>query len=368
MSLMFYPCVTSSSPFASLSAGHGNRWTAIVEARAEAGRRRDELLKLVEREGSEFRPDMNLVVFGSLARAEWTSGSDIDWSLLVDGQTDPEDLHTAKRIEGLLVEAKWKKPGPSGIFGSLAFSHSLVHDIGGASDTHVNTTRRVLLLLESCAIGDGSVRDRVIRAVLARYLEEDTHFHPANGSRSFVPRFLLNDVVRYWRTIAVDYASKTREHDRTQWALRNIKLRFSRKLIFVAGLLMCFLCEIEQKQMPAEKDIFGGGDESSVRFINFLAAVIDQTPLDLLAGVMLQRKVSKETSEMIFNSYNQFLAVLNEPEKRNRLDSLTYEAARKDRLFNELRIISKAFQEGLRRLFFEEDKKLTRLAQIYAVF
>jgi hypothetical protein len=86
-----------------------------------------------------------------------------------------------------------------------AFSHSLVHEIGGLADSHVNTTRRILLLLESKAIGDRTVCDRVIRALLSRYLEEDTHFHPASGSRSFVPRFLLTDVVRYWRTIAVDY-------------------------------------------------------------------------------------------------------------------------------------------------------------------
>ena len=34
--------------------------------------------------------DTSIVVFGSLARSELTSGSDLDWVLLVDGFADPE--------------------------------------------------------------------------------------------------------------------------------------------------------------------------------------------------------------------------------------------------------------------------------------
>ena len=312
---------------------------------------------------------MNFVVFGSLARREWTSGSDVDWSLLVDGQTDPEDIYIAKRIEQLLIANSWQKPSPSGVFGSLAFSHSLVHDIGGSSDSHVNTTRRVLLLLESRGVAnDGSVRDRIIRALLGRYLEEDTHFHPENGSRSFVPRFLLNDVVRYWRTIAVDYANKTREVQQTKWALRNIKLRMSRKLIFVNGLLMCFLCHLNQERIQEEPTIGSDDDPSNMPFINYLADLIEQTPLDLLADVVSERKISDDTIRLIFDSYNQFLEALNDPAQRKHLEGLTYKRAKIDETFERLRKGGKAFQEGLRRLFFEENEDLRKLCQVYGLF
>ena len=52
------------------------------------------------------------------------------------------------------------------MFGGLAFSHDIVHCIGGQDDTNRNLTLRMLLLLESVSIGDDIVRQRVVRAVL----------------------------------------------------------------------------------------------------------------------------------------------------------------------------------------------------------
>ncbi len=82
----------------------------------------------------------------------------------------------------------------------------------------------------------------------------------------------------------------------------------------------------------------------------------------------MQRKVSKNAIDYLFDSYNQFLATLDNLESRARLKELTYEGAREDELFNNLRKASRSYQEGLRLLFFETDKELRRLAQIYAIF
>jgi hypothetical protein len=133
-----------------------------------------------------------------------------------------------------------------GTFGNLAFSHDIIHQIGGQNDTNRNTTQRILLLLESATIGrNDQAYERVIRGVISRYLEEDTHLLTADSKRYRVPRFLLNDIVRFWRTMAVDFASQQRDRAGEGWGLRNAKLRMSRKLIFATGLLVCFSCNLD---------------------------------------------------------------------------------------------------------------------------
>src|SRR6185437_362815 len=100
--------------------------------------------------------DANLVVFGSLARGEWTSKSDLDWTYLIDGEANTDHLRISQEVNSTLVKNEFFEPGPTGTFGNMAFSHEIVHQIGGQSDTNKNTTQRVLLLLESCVIGKRS--------------------------------------------------------------------------------------------------------------------------------------------------------------------------------------------------------------------
>ncbi|HJX84071.1 MAG TPA: hypothetical protein VJ723_06995 [Candidatus Angelobacter sp.] len=171
-------------------------WPHIREAREAAFRKREEIASVLRASGQAFfSGDTSLVVFGSLARDEWTE-SDLDWGYLIDGQAHPEHLTVAQRIAALFEEHKLgKKPGPTGVFGNLIFSHELVHQIGGESDTNSNTTRRLLLLLESRSIGRHDAYARVIRVILERYFENDEKMFDRERSRFRVPRFLLNDVV-----------------------------------------------------------------------------------------------------------------------------------------------------------------------------
>jgi predicted nucleotidyltransferase len=80
-------------------------------ARAAADERRSKLDEILSREvpryGSE---DTSLVVFGSLARGEWTSGSDLDWTYLIDGQANSDHLVIAQRINRVLRDAEHFRP------------------------------------------------------------------------------------------------------------------------------------------------------------------------------------------------------------------------------------------------------------------
>src|SRR5229473_3295864 len=143
-------------------------------------------------------------------------------------------------------QERFRPPGQTGTFGNMAFSHDIIHQIGGQNDTNRNTTQRILLLLESATIGrSNQAYERIIRGVINRYLEEDNHLLTRDSRRYRVPRFLLNDIVRFWRTMAVDFASKQRDRAGKGWGLRNAKLRMSRKLIFASGLLVCFSANLD---------------------------------------------------------------------------------------------------------------------------
>ena len=136
----------------------GVEWPSLRKAHFETVAMRKRLSELFVSRGAS---DTTVVVFGSVARFEVTSKSDVDWILLLDGSATPEHRSLAMEIRETLVKSNYIKPGSSRIFGAFVGSHDLVHRIGGEDDLNSNTTRRVLLLLESLPLGDRAAYDRV---------------------------------------------------------------------------------------------------------------------------------------------------------------------------------------------------------------
>jgi hypothetical protein len=309
--------------------------------------------------------NLGLIAYGSLAREEWTDGSDIDWTLLIDGRAEASHFQLAQSIRGLVDHHRYPSPGTTGTFGSLCSSHELVHQIGGTDDTNQNLTRRVLLLLESLSINDSIVRNRVLRQVLERYIWFDPSVSWLIKPRWRVPRFLLNDVVRFWRTMAVDYAAKKWEQGGGKWALRNVKLRFSRKLLFVKGLLLCFECEagVLTPLPPAAAD----GYKLAGQMIERCMLSIDTTALELLCAAVLELK-DQVVARTLLTSYDEFLGVLNDGGIRDALAKLKFEDAAQDPTFDRLRKLSARFQIGLESLFFSSASPWCRLTMNHGVF
>src|SRR4051812_37082022 len=66
---------------------------------------------------AKMPPDTAFVIFGSLARGEETERSDIDWTLLIDGQADANHLQFAHSISACLHKMELAPPNSGGAFG-----------------------------------------------------------------------------------------------------------------------------------------------------------------------------------------------------------------------------------------------------------
>jgi predicted nucleotidyltransferase len=306
--------------------------------------------------GSVESPDISIVLFGSIARNECTSNSDVDWTVLIDGQADPYHATIGSLVESSLGKLELAKPGVSGLFGKNTFSHNLLHYIGGQDDTNHNLTRRILLLLESCPLNEtetGSAYDRVLRAVIHKYIENDSGFQGVSGKEN-VPRFLLNDLIRFWRTMCVDFAYKQIEEQGQKWGLRNIKLRMSRRLIFVKGLLICGLLYKSDIDKDAVKE----------EIFNFVKA----KPLDFLVDSFNKKGISNEIIMTCLKTYDEFLGILNDGEYREHLKGLKMHEAYGDEKFEDARALSHEFQASLNNVFLDQNNIFGEFAIKYGIF
>lgn len=339
-------------------------WPALSAARTSAEIRFEQLQSTLE---GAAPSDTSIVVFGSLARGEVTAKSDVDWTLLVDGQAHPSHLNAILDIEQRLVDAGMKEPAREGTFGGLAFSHDLLHHIGGNEDTNRNTTQRILLLLESHAVGDTAAHQRVVSQVLKRYIEEDFGLLVQGRNLSGVPRFLLNDIVRYWRTVAVDFAYKRRERNASGWALRTVKLRMSRTLTYAAGLAACFSCVMEAGASTA-----GSPSDRALRTVDHLERFLRQPPLEIMAWAASGDHANDrllEAGHRLFDAYDRFIALLANEAHRQRLEKLLPSEAPDDPLYAEARTIGRSFQDALDEIFLTDNgTELFKLTRTYGVF
>jgi predicted nucleotidyltransferase len=311
--------------------------------------------------------DTNIVVLGSLGRREFTRGSDIDWYLLVDGISDPNH-HSLFLDAERKLKAFWpKEVGREKTFGTFVSSHDLVHKIGGEEDTNSNLTRRLLLLLESTPIGRSIAHERAVKNILKRYLLEDLSFWRGTTVHGHhIPHFLLNDIARFWRTMAVDFAHKLRARSGEGWAIRNIKLRMSRKLLYVSGLVACFRCHLI---FPEEGRESGFGDEDlHLEVVDVVDnAIFSAKPLDIIATLGIEYAHLYGTLAQLFGAYDEFLGILRDESRRKHLETLAEGSGDNDPLYRQARTMSHRFRDAILDMLFDEQSGLGLLTRLYGV-
>lgn len=282
--------------------------------------------------------DVAVVLMGSWGRAEVTSGSDDDFMLLIRGDARSEVHPRRTDIEAILD----RPPGSQGIFGEPVSSITIIEHIGLEADSNKNLSRRMLFLLESVHATRQDIWEDVHAQLLARYLDQSVK--PQRP-----PRFLLNDVIRYWRTMCVDFAGKEREGPE-KWGLRNAKLRTARKVLFAGGLLPALECRSQTRDETTE----------------FLTSRFRMPPVDRIAMSFIENGPVDQGARAL-TAYDQFLAILDTKDKRDELNGLTRETAKRSQVFSEAARLGRELEIGLLALLFETDG-LAELVRDYGIF
>ena len=186
--------------------------------------------------------------------------------------------------------------------------------LGTREDDFRNTlTGRLLLLLESkCLVGE-VLYCRLIDSVVEDYFKD----FPVNSDK-FIPAFLVNDILRMWRTFCVNYESR-RKKGNSDSRIKNLKLKYSRMLTCYSAIL--WILHIYVKNGTVSPDD--------------IKMIVSKTPTERLECVqsdchdLTVKNKLKDLSE----SYGLFLSLVHKDKDAALKDFVANEAEWKERSY-----------------------------------
>lgn len=209
-----------------------NRHHAYEKRKVESTHR----IKILKEElkGHPFIVGKNICIYiaGSIARNEYGEKSDIDLFIVSEERIKKIEEYA---IYAALIEINQKLGYPE-------FSNDarylrvypiadLITATGSPRDDNENLfTARQLLLLESKCLYNEPLYQKIITEILRHY------FNDFDGQEDFKPIFLLNDILRYWRTLCLNYEQIRHDKNRP-WRKKNINLKFSRKITIFSTVI-----------------------------------------------------------------------------------------------------------------------------------
>jgi hypothetical protein len=272
---------------------------------------------------------------GSAGRGELAPQSDLDLFVVRCGDV-------ASNIDAVLLQAGivkasrragFPEPSGDGEWLKLHTAKRFVELLGSVADDTENTfTARMLLLLESRLVLGSVAYDRIIESVIDAYWR-----NAAGHPNDYQPIVLLNDIVRYWRILLLNYEAKNvsqqaqpqtvAERDAKR-RLRGYKLRFSRCLICYSALAyLLALTNGAPAPHVAQKDV---------------RALVALSPLERLLWVREHASAVEGVGDLVdrlLESYLDFMTLADQGkealEKQFRLTSFRSERSREGMEFGE---------------------------------
>ncbi len=280
-----------------------------------------------EKLSGAFPNDSNIlvVVTGSFGRNEASEASDMDWFVVVDDQLEANNTQTVvNTVERIVNEHVAKNVGDTGTFGGIVKKDELLVNFGGDEDTNQKFTRRMLYLLESKWLFNENLYNELKREILSRYIK-------VGVTDSGLNRFILNDVIRYYRTICTDYEFKVYENDK-KWGVRKIKLRFSRKLLYFSGLITVASTGSMSRELKLKKT----------------EELLCLSPIE-----RIQKIFGKEQTSTMMDYYSEFLEQISKEDVRQSLDEVKRENRNKNENYRNLKNLSEHFNWEMEKCFVQ---------------
>ncbi|MFK8001999.1 MAG: DUF294 nucleotidyltransferase-like domain-containing protein [Polyangiales bacterium] len=191
---------------------------ALPEVLTRSAQHTDEVLAklkagLTRRLGSNYDAAIGehttFILTGSGGRGEMTAGSDIDgYVVRTSGALDAsDDAVILAATCGALEEAGLPALDRDGEFLAMKAASAVVDTLGSTADDHSNAfTLRMLFLLESRPLLGQPAYDAFFKTVSGVYRATAGDY-----AKSFQPFFLVNDIIRYWRTVLLNHENRLRK-------------------------------------------------------------------------------------------------------------------------------------------------------------
>lgn len=240
-------------------------------------------------------PLLTIFTAGSYARNEASVHSDVDLFFLYDR---PSINHTHSRIKEIklfadvlkIVEGMgFPEMSNDGEYLKILYLDQNLAELGGRTDDYQNHfTTRMLLLLESRAVfndsGYNSAVSKVVESYFRDYEDHATEFRPI---------FLVNDILRFWKTLCLNYEHKRNqpefdEERRIKQKVKNFKLKYSRLLTCFASV--AYLSSFPEPMRPED-----------------VSEMVSLTPLQRLKHAQSRMPSAAEAIEAATDQYVWFL-------------------------------------------------------------
>jgi predicted nucleotidyltransferase len=245
---------------------------------------------------------------GSVGRGEMSENSDLDIFISRDRSlerplTNLNEIRLKARLIEVARELRFPEFSDDGEYvKSYDVKEDFIKKLGTRSDDYENVlTARLLLLLESQPILGGDFYKQVIDELLAVYWRDYSQ-----NSANFLPVFLMNDILRFWKTLCLNYEERTSDEKTGKKTahpnvgkrrLLNYKLKYSR-------LLTCYSA-IVYLQAVLRRDNGTVSPDAAVEMIG-------KTPTRRLEFVAETEKGMETPVATILENYASFLDIASE--------------------------------------------------------